>query len=203
MRENLKNNANGANRLFRRLAAEKKKSMTALCLIAVMAFMWIRVLSKKTPEAAVGALMGPEVALENESDSELKISFIELPKVAGRNDVITRDFFASDGWRRFIRDGKGQNLTSIEEVNATSRDGSREVARRVAGKLELEAIVWSENPLAFINDKLLRVGDKLLIGDGANTYECEVVGIEENRVFIRCGEAEITLKLVQVIENSR
>jgi hypothetical protein len=31
-------------------------------------------------------------------------------------------------------------------------------------------------------------------------YECEVIEIGENRVFIRCGEAKITLRLTQDIE---
>jgi len=83
------------------------------------------------------------------------------------------------------------------EVNVVSRNGDEEIARRVAEKLKLEAIGLGKNPQAFINDKLLAVGDKLLVVDGADTYECEVVGIEEKMVFIRCGEAEITLRLTQ------
>jgi len=44
----------------------------------------------------------------------------------------------------------------------------------------------------------LRVGDKLLVGDGIDRYECEVVEIKENTVVMRCREARITLKLTQV-----
>ncbi len=40
----------------------------------------------------------------------------------------------------------------------------------------------------------------MIVKDGGNTYECEVVSIEENAVLIKCGEAEITLKLAKVIE---
>ena len=54
-----------------------------------------------------------------------------------------------------------------------------------------------KNPRVLINDKLLSVGDKLLVADGADTYEFEVVGIEEKKVSIRCSEAEITLRLTQ------
>jgi len=192
MKQNLKNNANGANRLFSQLAAEKKKTVMVLCLIAVMVFMWVKLLGKKTPETAAAALRRDE-AMGEQSNSQLKISFIELSKVPGRNDVLTRDFFASGGWGDFTKEG-------TKEVNVVSRDGSEEVIRRVAEKLKLEAIVLGENPQAFINDKLLSVGDKLLVRDGVKTYECEVVGIEENAVFIRCGEAEIKLKLMHAIE---
>ncbi len=189
------NNSNGARKLFERLAAEKKKSVTALCLIAVMAFMWIRVLARKAPEGAEAQSMTEQSNVEGRPNPGLKVSFIELAKVAGRNDVIARDFFASDGWRHFVG-GQGRNL--ISEVNIVSRDGNEEVIRKVAEKLNLEAIFLSKNPRAFINDKVLSAGDTVLIGDGVDTYECEVVEIRENTVVMKCREAEITLKLTQV-----
>ena len=200
MKQNLKNNGNGANRLFSQLAAEKKKTICALCLIAVMALMWARLLGKKKLEGAEAGVMSQVVNLKGESNSELKMSFIELPKVKGRNDVLTRDFFASGGWQDFIRAGEGGNLTGTGEVNIVSRNGNEEVVRRIAEKLKLQAIGLGENPQAFINDKLLSVGDKLLVREGVNGYECKVVGIEESMVSIRCGEAEIQLKLMQAIE---
>lgn len=184
MKQDMRNGGNGTNRLFSRLAAEKKKTVTALCLIAVMVFMWARVLGRKTPETAEAALKQGEVDPDtSESNSQLKISFIELPKVAGRNDVLTRDFFAADGWWDFL-DGVGSNK-------------DEGVGRRIAEKLRLEAIVMGENPQAVINDKLLSVGDKVSVRVGGDNYECEVVGIEEETVFIRWGEIEITLKLAQ------
>jgi len=44
------------------------------------------------------------------------------------------------------------------------------------------------------------VGDKVLIRDGVDIYECEVIEIkeQENKVIIKCREAEVTLKLTQV-----
>ena len=74
---------------------------------------------------------------------------------------------------------------------------NEDIVRRVTEKLRLEAIVLGENPQAFINDKLLSVGDKLVVGNGIYTYECEVSEIKENVVFIKCGETEITLRLAQ------
>ena len=198
MKQDMRNGGNGTNRLFSRLAAEKKKTVTALCLIAVMVFMWARVLGRKTPETPKGALKQGEVDPDtSESNSQLKISFIELPKVAGRNDVLTRDFFAADGWWDFL-DGGGSN----KDVKVVERGGSGEIGRRIAEKLRLEAIGLGENPQAFINDKLLSVGDKLSVRDGVDNYECEVVGIDVEMVLIRCGEIEITLELAQDIEVS-
>ena len=197
MRQNARNNGNIANRLFNQLAVQKKKTVLALCLITLMAFMWIRVLIRKAPQAANAGLLAGQMDVETQSEPELKISFIELPQAAGRNDVITRDFFDSDGWQDFV-DGQGRKSTGVEEVDIISKEGDQEVIRRVAEKLNLEAIVLSENPQAFINDKLLSVGDKTLIGDGTNRYECEVVEIKENTVVMRCRESKITLKMTQV-----
>ncbi|GAH45953.1 unnamed protein product [marine sediment metagenome] len=192
MKQNVRDNSSGPNRIMSRLAAEKKKTITALSLIAVMVFMWVKVLGGKTPQSAEATLMAQKANLDTSRvNSELKTSFIELPKVKGRNDVLTRDFFAADGWQ-VMRGG---------EVNVVSKDGSEGVVTRIAKKLNLEAIGLGKNPQAFINDKLLSVGDKLLVRDGVNTYECEVIGIEENTVSVRYGEVEIQLKLAQ--ENER
>ena len=62
----------------------------------------------------------------------------------------------------------------------------------------MEAIVSSKEPLAFINDKVVRIGDKLFVSDGIDTYECEVVEIKENTVVMKCRESQITLKMTKV-----
>ena len=194
------NRGGRVNGLIGQLTAEKKKTVAASCLIAVMAIMWVRVLTKQAPEAAEAALVTEQLNAEGSSNKELKVSFIELPQVAGRNDVITRDFFASKGWRHFDSE-KGRNLAVIEEVNIVSKNGNEEVIKKVAEKLKLEAIVvLGNNPRAFINNKVISVGDKVLIRDGVDIYECEVIKIKEkeNMVVIKCREAEVTLKLTKV-----
>ena len=197
MRQNMRNNGQGGNRFFNHLVAEKKKAVLALCLITLMAFMWIKVLTRTSPQAADAGLIAELMNVETQSEPELKISFIELPQVAGRNDVITRDFFASDGWYDFV-DGHERESVGVEEVDIVSKNDDQEVIRKVADNLKLEAIVSSDDPLDFINDKVLRVGDKLFVGDGIDRYECEVVEIKENTVVLRCRESRITLKLTQV-----
>ena len=194
------NRGGRANGFIGQLTAEKKKTVAASCLVAVMAIMWVRVLTKQAPEAAEAALVTEQLNVEGSSNEQLNVLFIELPQVAGRNDVITRDFFASKGWRHFDSE-KGRNLAVIEEVNIVSKNGNEEVIRKVAEKLKLEAIVvLSNNPRAFINNKVVSVGDKVLIHDGVDIYECEVIKIKEkeNMVVIKCREAEVTLKLTQV-----
>jgi hypothetical protein len=195
VKENTKHSGARANRLLSQLAAEKKKTATALCLIALMAFMWIKVLAGKTPRTAQGGLLTQIATFDLPGpDSQLKISFVQLPEVKGRNDVLTRDFFAANDWTDFLRGRRG--LTGVKEVDI-QKGGSEETARRIARSLKLEAIGLGETPQAFINDKILSVGDKFRIGDGIAEYECEVVVIEEDTVFVRCGEVEVRLKFVQ------
>jgi hypothetical protein len=202
MRLNIHNNGNGANRLLGRLVAQKKKAVIASCLIGVMAFMWVKVLFKKTPQAAQATVSAKQAESNSQVNSQLKVSFIELPKVAGRNDVINRDFFDVGNWQEFVRDGEGGKM-AIEEVNIPGEDGDKGIIRTLTEKLKLEAIELGKSARAFISGKLVTVGDKLFVSDVAKMYECEVVGIEGNAVEIRCGKAQVTLKLAQAVKVSR
>lgn len=198
MKQNIANNSTGAKKVLERLAEEKKKSVTALCLVTVMAFMWIRVFTGKTPQDAEATVPETEQSsTEEPHDEKHRVSFVELPKVAGRNDMIARDFFASNGWRHFV-DVQGQKRDGIEKVSIASTNGNEEVIERIAKKLKLEATMMSTDPIAFIKGQVRRAGDKMLVTDGTETYECEVAKIEDNIVVIKCREAEITLKLMPV-----
>lgn len=202
MKQNPKKNGNKDNRILGRLAAEKKKTVIAACLIAVMILMWVRLLGKKGPQSAEAAeAVNTTEVTAVQTSPELKVSFIELPKVAGRNDVLTRDFFNVSNWQDFVGGGE-VNSGGMKEVSVVPTDGSEETIRLVAARLKLEAIVQGESPRAFINDKLLSVGDKLFVGDGINTYECEVAKIEETKVVIKCGQAEVILRLTQMLINN-
>ena len=195
MRQVPDNSNSAAAKLFNQLAAEKKKTVMAICLIALMVFMWLRVLGKKTPKttsAAVTAQPGQKNVAQ--TDSQLNISFVELPIIKGRNDGLTRDFFASNNWQGFLNEGGYENLSSSREVN--------EVVKLAAGSLKLQAIELGKNPRAFIDGKLLSVGDKLFVADGggSNKYEFEVIKIEQNMVFMKSGQIEVKLKLTESIE---
>ena len=196
MRRNTKNNDKSGKGFINHLSAEKKKAVLALCLIVLMIAMWVKMLTRTSPKAAEAGLITGLMDVETQSEPEINVSFIELPKVAGRNDVIVRDFFASNGWQEFI-DGQGRKSAGVEKINIV-KDDDQEVIKMVAENLNLEAIVSGEDPMAFINDKVLRAGDKLTVGDGIDGYECEVVEIKENIVVIKCRESRITLKMTQV-----
>jgi len=184
---------------LRYLAADRKKTVVAVCLFVIMALMWIRVLTGKKPDSTGAAPASPE-AQQGPSQSSLNVRFVALPKVLGRNDYINRDFFAARDWEAFRQGPRGQNADTGTEVHVVSSDHAQEVAIRVAQKLRLEAVLWSENPQAFVNDELLAVGDKLAATDGSDTCEFEVLRIYEDAVLIGCRGTQLTLKLAQYLD---
>jgi hypothetical protein len=192
MKQNSINISSRINRLCNQIAAEKKKTILALGLIALMALMWVRLFTGKKPSAAEATVTVQKADSIKQTKSQPKISFIELPQIPGRNDVIIRDFFDSNDWRGFITEAKfsidGQKIDAMQRsINLRSR--------LIQAGLKLEAIELGENPRAFISDKLLSIGEKLILKDETDTYECEVAQIKENKVLIRCGELEVELKL--------
>lgn len=179
-----------------RLTGDKKKTVAAVCLIGLMVFMWVRVLTRK-PE---GAEAGQNALVVNDtvsvSEAILKVSFVDLPRIEGRHDVLSRDFFASNNWRAFIGDnGAGTGKLNVK-VSASDK-----LAERIAEKLQVETIWIGSKRQVVINDKLLSIGDTIEIKQGEVVYECEVVEIEDNRVLITFGESQIELSLIRTNES--
>lgn len=186
MRRNFTNKNGKAGGVMSQFAAQKKKSIVAVALVVVMVFMWVKVLRNKSPQQAGAAVLPPGTSSQaQQNSSDLKVSFIRLPFMPGRHDVLSRDFFQMDS----------SMFGSSEQVNILSSGGSGGNARRIAEMLRLDAIVMSDEHEAFINDRLLKVGDKIIVPDGENKYECEVSVIEENLVIVKVEETEVELKL--------
>ncbi|MHC4132601.1 MAG: hypothetical protein ACYSSP_06640 [Planctomycetota bacterium] len=186
-----------ANRIMHLFAAEKKKSVTAFCMVSIMIFMWIRVLLDKGPSGIQAAVIPPILDTET-SVSSIEVSFIELPRVEGRHDVLTRDIFS---WqkRQDLR-GYEKKLHHEEQVNVVSEKGKENVIRRIANKLRLEAIELGQKPRVFLNGEFLSMGEKLSFKDGEKIYDCEVISIKQDVVVIQCGQSQIRLKLAEAIE---
>jgi len=187
MNTNTDKTDNALNRLVYQLTANKKKSIIAASLLVLMIFMWVRLLGDGGPRSA-RAVMSPQAdgadlrtAMEN-----LNVVFVELPYIEGRHNALARDFFRMDG----------QFFGAAEEVSIISTDEGKNEAREVAQGLRLDAISTGQRPEAFINDRLLKVGDAIVV-EGSRSYECEVKSIKANSVIVTYGETEIELKLKQ------
>lgn len=173
--------------LVNQFGAQKKKGFIATGLVLMMAFMWIRVLTGDDPKSANAALKAQPKSETQTAKQQLKVTFVELPSIAGRHDVLNRDFFRMDGGV----------FGSAKQASIVSSQGGQEGVRQVADRLRLEAISMGREPEAFINDRILKVGDKLNVKDGSKSYVCEIGAIKENVVIVRYEESEIELKLKQ------
>lgn len=176
------------------LAIDGKKTIVAVGLVVIMAFMWIRVLTGNRPSSAAAdavpiAAVGPK--------TPRKPQFVELPELPGRNDSIFRNFFVVQDRTLFQSAPAASTGT---EVRTSSANNGQEVVHRAAGKLKLEAVLWSDNPQAFVNDQLLRVGDQFTVKEGAVSLVFEVVRIYEDSVLLACNDTQLTLKMAQYLD---
>jgi len=195
MKQGLNNDIGVFKGLLAQMAAEKKKFAIAFSLIGLMVFMWVKVFISSGPKSASAAAVGEQEG-SSENNEQLNVCYVELPRVEGRNDSLSGDFFVVERWEDFLS-GRGPDSG---EVDVVSKKGGEKLAEKIGEKLKLHAIELGHRPRAFVNDKLLGPGDVLVVRDGTGKYECEVIEIENNKVFIRCQQAEIVLKLANQIE---
>jgi hypothetical protein len=188
-----------AGRILNRLRAGGKRTAVACTLVSIMLFMWARVLMGHRPAAADAASPSrPAAALPGTGPAP--VTFVELPKTPGRHDAIARDFFAASEGSFIRRTSADRNTGTEKEVPIVSSFNVQEVIQRVARKLKLEAVLWSESPRAFLNDQLLGVGSKLTVNDGTASFEFEVLQIYTDSVLVACEDMQLTLKLAQNLE---
>jgi hypothetical protein len=183
-----------ATRLAGYLIRDGKKTGVAVALVAIMAVMWLRVLVGQRPKGADARPASPQ-KVEQAADEGPSVRFVELPIRPGRNDRIHRNFFTANDWSRFSSGSRSQGTTPQTDVKTGQTHRTEEVIARLAKTLELEAVLWSDHPQAFVNDRLIRVGDTLALRDGADFYPFEVVQIQKDAVLVRCGDRQYTLKL--------
>ncbi len=185
-----------------RLRTGGKKTVVACALVSLMLFMWARVLIGHRP-AAVGAASASRPAATVAGTAAAKVTFVELPKTPGQHDAIARDFFAASEGSFIRRNTADRNTGTDKEVPIVSSYNVQEVIQRVARKLKLEAVLWSESPRAFLNDQLLSVGGKLTVKDGTASFEFEVLQIYLDSVLVACEDMQLTLKLAQNLDVNR
>lgn len=192
-----------ADRILDRLRTGGKKTVVACALVSIMLFMWVRVLIGHRPaaaDAASDAASPSRPAATLPGTGPVKVTLVELPKTPGRHDSIARDFFAAPDGSFIRRNPADRNTGTEKEVPIVSSYNVQEVIQRVARKLKLEAVLWSESPRAFLNDQLLSVGSKLTVKDGTASFEFEVLQIYMDSVLVACDDIQLTLKLAQNLE---
>ncbi len=172
-------------RVLSQFAANKKKTVMAVSLICVMAFMWIRVFTKTEPKGAEAAISEQVLQESKKEKPRQRLTYIELPKIEGRHDVIRRDFFKINS--QFLGDESKAESKDKPEIEKD------EFLESVKKSLKVGAISFGEKPQAFINDQLVSAGDKVSILINEEEIEIEISEIKENVVRAKFGQRLIEL----------
>ena len=178
-------NLNNIKNAAARASAEKGKLLIAVVLIAVMAFMWIKVFTGKSAvtEAASAAAVKQDAA-------QRAITYVPLPVAAGRNDTLKRNVFNCDGFG-----GKNAGTGDVAGGSGMSRDKAN--IAKIAKTIKLNAIITGERPAAFINSQLATVGSVLPLRCDGQLYEFVVTKITENTALLSWRDFSITVRMAQ------
>lgn len=166
------------------LATEKKKIVIVSLLLVVMAVMWGKMLKGKAP-AKANAVTVSKVT----ESAPVKLQYVDLEMVEGRNDIIARDIFSS-------KDFKGFSNTNISGENIVSSSDTNNDAIQVAvSQIKLIAILSGGEKEAVINDSLVKAGESFKIESAGSIYEFKVKTIFENKIVLGCNEIEVTVNI--------
>ena len=188
--------------LLHGLPVSKGKLIIAAVLVTIMAFMWLRLLLfNKSPDTAAG---GAAVATINTQDKEKttkpspELTYIELPFVPGRHDVLRNDVFRPGNWQAF-KTGDDTQKSGSGGINRDKDTLTAEDMRRIDSLITLDAIIaegggqaWE----AFINGKLVSVGSKVAVEYNKRSVELTVTEIYRNKVVLRVGEFTLSVKML-------
>lgn len=179
-----------------RVIESKRKIYVASALVAVMAFMWVRVFmsDKAGPESTEAAQV--QALIESTQQEEtIKISYIDLAVVPGRNDILTHDMFGSKSFR------DETEKPNIEAVDVTTEQGDpqqeeKELVAQAAKMIKLNAITVGVNGNkneAFIGDKLMLVGQTFDVVHDRQKFTFTISQISKNKVVLKWNELSVTI----------
>lgn len=182
---------------IRRLA-ENKKAIIAFGLIAVMALMWGRILLKKSPTQAAAASPAQPIAAE-QPVPKVKITFQELPRIKGRNDILTRDMFAGSKW-----EGMGAAANGARQSNeiTNGHEQTSDTIKTIGKELKLEALSSGKNPQAYISGVLVSPKGILTLRHEGEKYEFKVVAMNESGVVLECNGTQVKLSMARPADSA-
>jgi len=179
-------NLNNVKNAAARASAEKGKLLVAVVLIAVMAFMWIKVFTGKSTVTDAAA----SAAAVKQDAARRTITYVQLPVAAGRNDTLKRNVFDCDGFG-------GKNSGTGDVAGGGGMGMHKANIAKIAKTIKLNAIITGERPAAFIDSRLVFVGSVLSLKCDGQSYEFVVTKITENTALLSWKEFSITVKMVQ------
>jgi hypothetical protein len=196
MQSNSENTSGFGNRLASYLAVERKKAMVAGCLVLVMSFMWIKLLTGKGEPAMAAAAIDNGQVTAVAPAAESVVSYKQPPIVAGRNDTVVRDYFSPGDWQAFLtKSSSEQSEVTGEHAGIIDDDIRGKTIRRIADGLKLQIMEIGTEPQAFVSDTLVKVGSRLTIAAGETAYEFKVLGVSRKSVQLECEGKVFDVKL--------
>jgi len=190
--------------LLGRLPAKKTKVIFAIVLTTVMTFMWVKVLlaekAKKAEDISLSRLAAQNQSQELVEKPRINVSYVEIPVVPGRNDVLTKDIFTSQNWTAF----KWSNDKNSENVEILPQDDDGRLVheknvRQIAESVTVDAISTDHygRVQAFIRDDVVSFGSKLKIEHNGCVYEFIVTEIKQDKVVLGWKNCTVTLQMSQ------
>jgi hypothetical protein len=183
------------NRLASYVAAERKKVAIATCLIAIMGFMWVRLLTGKgEPAAASAATVGAALVQGDGKTPEVSIVYVQPPFIEGRNDTLTVDCFSPGDWGAFLSkdDTERPEYVGSQSPDRKVRD---QAIRRIAESLRVQIMEIGTEPQAFVSDTLVKEGGTLDIATGDGDVTFKVLHIATQMVVLECEDMTFEIKL--------
>ncbi|HSV27436.1 MAG TPA: hypothetical protein VLH60_06040 [Sedimentisphaerales bacterium] len=194
MQQDSGNSISIGDRLASYLAVERKKVAAATCLICIMAFMWVRLLTRTGEPAGASAASSAVLPQSPEKAEAISIVYTELPFVAGRNDALTVDCFSPGDWRTFFSQDRFGAMEHQSGESASGPARSRMI-QRIAEGLKLQIVGIGSEPQAFISERLVREGSELNIATGDGEVIFRVLRITSRSVELECEGMTFEIKL--------
>jgi len=184
------------------------KTTVMIALLAIMGILWGRVLlsGQKGPTRAeaMGAAAIQETVKASDS-TPLEIERISLPEMPGRNDRLSCNFFSSNNWQDFNpqHENEQKNDYEISHSNESIERSEQLKLEQIAKRLILEAVIEGTDGnsyQAYVDGKILSVGNTLTVQEGPDQYVLMVKKISEKEVVFSWNQASVVLKIPESFE---
>ncbi len=200
MKQN-KTHKNNDAALLRGLPVSKSKLIIAGVLITIMGIMWMRLLLfNKSPDTAAGGTPPEPVGTQAGNDTAEpapELTYIDLPVVPGRHDVLGNNIFRPGTWRAFRTVDDTKNTAAEPYGSALTAED----IRNITASITLDGIIAEQGtrmPEAFVNGKLVSIGSKVAVEYNKRSVELTVTEINRSKVVLRVGEQVINVMLFQI-----
>jgi len=171
--------------LIEELKSDRKKLGVVVGLVAVGMLMWGRLLLKQVPKTASATDGNQAVAASDAVDASAKRmrQTITLTQPA----QMDRDLFLLDP-SRYSRTPNHSDEEFSEKLPGLTSDGALQMAVvQAAVELELQSVTQGDVPAAFINGRLIRVGQSI---EGFVLLECD-----ERTAVLERGGIKVRIKM--------